>query len=352
MRAAMFYGGQDIRLETFPEPQPGPGEVMIKIRSAGVCGSDLHLYRNHNPYGAREPHQRGHELSGEIVALGAGVSGWASGQRVGIEAEHLLGCGTCRYCCRGEHHLCPTRGFRHGERQESHGFAEYDICLASNCHALPEHVSFDAAALLDCYACGVHALNRTPVLPTSRIAVLGTGAIGMTLGQVAKAYGVQQVFMVGTRQEPLTIAQAAGAADVGLAHTDGDPVAAILQYTEGEGVDAVFETVGGNASTINQGIQMVRRGGVISILGLFTQDQSMDARTAYRKELQLRWSNSFSRWQGVSEYRMALDLLAAGRLQAEPLVTTHFPLSRIQEAFAAAEHKRTSGAVKVMVHPF
>ena len=96
---------------------------------------------------------------------------------------------------------------------------------------------------------------------------------------------------------------------------------------------------------------MARSGGIISILGIFTHSPAVDVRTAYRKELHLQWANSFSRWQGVSEYRMALDLMASGRLNATPLITTHFPLDQIQEAFAAADDKRTSGAIKVMVHP-
>ena len=121
--------------------------------------------------------------------------------------------------------------------------------------------------------------------------------------------------------------------------------------TAGEGVDAVFETVGGEAPTINQGIGMVRRGGIISILGIFTGAPEVDVQTAYRKELHLQWANSFSHWQGVSEYRMALNLMAAGRLDATPLITTHFPLGDIGAAFAAANDKRTSGAIKVMVHP-
>jgi 2-desacetyl-2-hydroxyethyl bacteriochlorophyllide A dehydrogenase len=351
VKASMFYGGKDIRLEEMSMPEPAAGEVLFKVRSAGICGSDLHVYRGQSPYGTREPHQRGHELAGEIVALGAGVTGLSVGQRVAIEAEHLLGCGACRYCNRGENNLCAKRGYRHGERQESHGFSEYDVCMAANCHPIPDHVSLDAAALLDCYACGVHALNRVPLSANGTIAVLGTGAIGLTLGQVARAYGVGRVIMVGTRPEPLSLANQAGAADVGIVNTTQDPVQAVHQMTYDEGVDAVFETVGGNASTINQGISMVRRGGVISILGVFTQSQEVDVMTAYRKELHLQWANSFSHWQGVSEYRMALDLMVAGRLTAEPIITIHFTLDRIVEAFSAADDKKVSGAIKVMVHP-
>jgi threonine dehydrogenase-like Zn-dependent dehydrogenase len=324
MKAAIFYGGKDIRVEELPIPEPGPGEVLIKVRSAGICGSDLHPYRGASPYGAREPHQRGHELAGEVAALGEGVMGLSVGQRVGIEAEHLLGCGQCRYCMRGEYHICPYRGRRHGERTESHGFSQYDVCVASNCYPLPDNVSLDSAALLDCYACGVHALNRVSPTPDWTAVVLGTGAIGMTLGQLAKAYGVRRVVMVGTRDEPLKVALETGAADEVIANSRHDPVEAVLEMTGGEGADVVFETVGGNAPTLNQAIGMARRGASISVLGVFTQDQGIDVRTAYSKELVIRWSNSYSRWQGVSEYKMALDLLAQGRINPYPSFRSTF----------------------------
>ncbi len=351
MKAAIFYGGKDIRIEDVPMPEPGPGEVLIKIASAGICGSDLHPYRGHNPYGAREPHQRGHELAGEIAGLGDGVTDLTVGQRVGIEAEHLLGCGSCRNCKRGQYHICPTRGFRHGERQESHGFSQYDVCVATNCHPLPDTLGFDSASQLDCYACGVHALNRCDVAPGDTAVVLGTGAIGITLGQLAKAFGVRHVIMVGTREEPLRIAMKADAADEIIVNFRVDPVEAVLETTGGQGADLVFETVGGSAPTISQAIGMARYGGTVSILGVFTEEQNVDVVTAYRKELKLQWSNSYSSWRGVSEYKTALDLLEDGRVSPEAFINKHFALAEISEAFAAADDKRSSGAVKVMGHP-
>lgn len=352
MKAAVFYGGKDIRVEELSTPEPISEEVLVKVLAAGICGSDLHPYRGHNPFGMREPHQRGHELAGEIVGLGKGVSGLSVGQRVGIEAEHLLGCGECRYCRRGEYHLCPSRGRRHGQRTESHGFSQYDTCVATNCYPLPDHISLDAAALLDCYACGVHALNSVDVIPDSTAVVLGTGAIGMTLGQVARAYGVGKVIMVGTRQEPLQVALQAGAADVVIANSEQDPVNAVLEATGGEGADVVFETVGGNAPTINQAIGMARRGATLSILGVFVGNQDVDVVTAYSKELTIKWSNSYSQWQGVPEYKMALDILARGQANPDSFISANYPLDRIGEAYAAADDKRSSGAVKVMVHPW
>jgi threonine dehydrogenase-like Zn-dependent dehydrogenase len=356
MKAALFYGGPDIRVAELPTPEPGPGEVLVGVRSAGICGSDLHGYRGENPWGPRtdrsaQGRQDGHELAGEVAAIGAGVSGLRVGQRVGIEPEHLIGCGECPYCRRGDTHICQRRGQRHGERHGSHGFSQYDVCLARNVHLLPDNVSTDAAAILDCYACAVHAMHRVPMLPYMNVVILGTGAIGMTLGQVLRASGARRVIMVGTRDEPLNLARRAGAADECLAHTRGDPLEAVLELTGGEGADVVFETVGGGAPTFGQAISMARPGGSICILGVFTTDPQLDTRAAYRKELTITWCNSYSSWNGISEYTIALDLLASGRVAAEPLITHHYPLDQIGEAFVAAADKKTSNAVKVLVHP-
>jgi 2-desacetyl-2-hydroxyethyl bacteriochlorophyllide A dehydrogenase len=356
MKAALFYGGTDIRVAELPTPEPGPGEVLVRVRSAGICGSDLHTYRGANPWrfpadSSSSGRQDGHELAGEVAAIGPGVSGLNVGQRVGIEPEHLIGCGECVYCRRGDTHICLRRGQRHGERHGSHGFSQYDVCLARNIHPLPDTVSTDAAAILDCYACAVHAMHRVPILPYMNVVILGTGAVGMTLGQVVRASGARRVIMVGTRDEPLTLARHAGAADECVANTRTDLVEAVLEHTSGEGADVVFETVGGSAPTLAQAIGMARPGGSICILGVFTTDPELDTRAAYRKELTITWCNSYSSWNGISEYTIALDLLASGRVAAEPLITHHFPLDQIGEAFIAAADKRSSSAVKVLVHP-
>jgi 2-desacetyl-2-hydroxyethyl bacteriochlorophyllide A dehydrogenase len=355
MKAALFYGGRDIRVETLPDPQPGPGEVLVRVRAAGICGSDLHGYRRPAPEGAPRGgaprgRENGHELAGVVAALGPGVTGLSPGQRVGIEPEHLIGCGACQECRRGDSHLCATRGQRDGARLGSHGFSEYDVCLAQNVHPLPDSVSEDAASILDCYACAVHALHRTPVTPDSTALVIGTGAIGMTLGQVLRAAGARQVIMAGTRRAPLEIARAAGAADLGIALSEGDPQGALMDLTAGRGADVVYETVGGDAPTLVQAVSGAARGGSVCIMGIFGAPQPLDTAVAYRKELTITWSNSYSTWHGRSEYQIALDLLAAGRVRAEPLLTHHFPLERIAEAFAAADDKQASGAVKVLVH--
>jgi len=351
VKTALFYGGRDIRVEEVPDPEPGPGEVLVRVRSAGICGSDLHNYRGDRPTTRPIPWQQGHELAGEVAALGPGVHGLTIGQRVGIEAEHLVGCGECRHCRAGQYHICPSRGVRNGAPHASHGFSELDACIARNCYPLPDNISFDAAALVDCYACGVHAIHRAGVEPSDTVAILGTGAIALTLGQVTRTWGAGRVVMIGRRREPLDLALQAGSADEVILGTVANPADAVMSLTSGEGADVVFETVGGNAQLFAQALAMARRGGTVNVLGLFTTPQTIDSFLGMQRELTVRWVNSYSTWNGVPEYRMALELVTAGRVDPASLVTHHYPLDRIAEAFAVANDKRTSGAVRVMVQP-
>jgi 2-desacetyl-2-hydroxyethyl bacteriochlorophyllide A dehydrogenase len=354
MKAALFYGGRDIRVEELPDPLPGPGDVLIDIGAAGVCGSDLHPYRGASPWGDQSPGPRraGHELAGTIAALGSGVTTLYTGQRVGIEPMHLVGCGACRQCRRGDYHVCPRRGLREdGQRRSSAGFSELDLAVAENVFPLPDHVSLEAASLLDVYGCAIHALNRIPLRLTDYVCVVGTGPIGLTMGQVARAAGVKKVIMVGRRDPLLEFAIRVGAADLVVNNTKVLIGEAIADLTDGEFCDAVFETVGGTADTVEQAVEAAAFGGKIGIIGAFWNDVAVAYRAANRKEIDLRWCNSYATWNGVREYQIALDLVAEGRVQAEPLITHRYPLSEITEAFAAADDKRASGAVKVIVQP-
>lgn len=354
MRTAMFYGGPDIRVEEMPTPEPAAGEVLVRIGAAGICGSDLHPYRGHNPWGGPltgGPRRGGHELAGTVAALGAGVTNLTVGQRVGIEPMHLVGCGRCRYCQRGDYHICPTRGQRDGRPMSSAGFSEYDIVVANNLFPLPDHISFEVASMLDVYACGVHALNRVPLLPFQSVVVVGTGPIGMTAGQVAKAAGARQVIMIGRRDEILDFGRQVGAADLTVNASRQDVEQTVKEMTEGLGAEVVLESVGGQSSSMGYALDAVAPGGIIGIIGAFVGDVSFPYRLANRKEVDLRLCNSYSSWQGVREFQITLDMLAGGRLQAAPLVTHRFPLDQILDGFRAADDKKSSGSLKVVIVP-
>ncbi|MBV9172371.1 MAG: alcohol dehydrogenase catalytic domain-containing protein [Chloroflexi bacterium] len=349
MKTAVLYGGHDIRVEEWPEPAAGRDEVVVRIRAAGICGSDLRHYRGERP-DAEYPIRAGHELSGEVVGLGPGVTTLDLGQRVGVEPLHLLGCGVCIQCRRGAYHVCARRGLRDQHAVHSSGFSELDVAPVENVYPLPDSVSFEAAALLDVYAVAVHGVHRLAPRPFETVVVVGTGAVGLTQGQVARALGARQVVLVGRRSEPLRTARECGAADAVIDTSTDDPVQAIQDLTDGAGADVVFESSGGRGA-IQLCVDLAGFGGRIGVVGLYAVPESIDASSAMRKELDVMWVNSYSTWDGRREYAMALDLLAAGRVQAGSLVTHRVSLDGIADGFSSADAKARSGALKVMVRP-
>ena len=347
----MFYGEKDIRVEEMPDPIPAYGEVLVQIKSAGICGSDLHNYRGNRPRTGDVPWRQGHELAGEVVGLGDGVSTLTVSQRVAIEAKHLLGCGQCRECKAGSYHICETRGIRNGIRQASYGFSELDVVVQNNARLIPDHVSYDGAALLDCYAVSVHAAHISPTGPDDTVVVLGAGTIGITMGQIAKAFGVGRVIMVSTRREPLQVALQMNATDEIVVTAETDPVDGVMALTGGDGGAVVYETVGGNAQLITQCMAMTRRGGDVCIIGSFTQPQQVPTDLGMQRELSLKWSNSYSSFNGIDEAQTALHLMSRGLLDVSDIVTHHYELDDIKEGFSVADDKRQSGAIKVIITP-
>lgn len=366
MKAALFYGKKDIRIEDRALPDMGNNEAMIKIGSAGICGSDLHNYRGNQQSAWEAPWEQGHELAGTVVATGSGVNDISIGDRVGIEAEHLLGCEECDWCSSGNNHLCKNRGMLNGKKHASHGFSSHDAVLAKNCYKLPDHISFDHAALLDCYACGVHALNLVKDQHHNKpIIIMGSGAIAMTLGQIIKAKWSHnnnlKVIMIGTRKASLETALIAGAADeIVIGGPGKDIVNPILKKTGGEGASIVFETVGGNSQITQQCMDIAMIRGIVCIMGVFTKPQIIDSQeSGMSKELSLLWSNSYSHGKNglltesnyaSKEYQEALDYMSSGKINAAPLITHKFPQNNILAAFEAADNKATSGAIKVVIN--
>ncbi len=350
MKAAMFYGGKDIRVEEVPDPVPGPGEVLVEVKSAGICGSDLHGYRSGPRPGRTYPSTSGHELAGVVAALGAGVSKVKVGDRVGIEPLHLIGCGQCRWCRQGHYEACPLRGRSTGVRTHSSGFAELDIAPEENCYLLPDELSIEAASILDVYACAVHVAHRVPVKPSYNVAVVGAGAIGLSAAEAYVALGARQVIVVDVEDHALTKARELGVDEVVNA-AEVDPVEAIMDLTGGEGADIVIEAVGGRAPTFANDVHMVARTGTLGIIGMYTQPQTLDSQEAMSKQMQITWINSYAAWEGVPEFKIALDMMMAGRFQPLKLITHRFPLDEIGAGFEAAVNKGESKAVKVVVIP-
>jgi threonine dehydrogenase-like Zn-dependent dehydrogenase len=196
----------------------------------------------------------------------------------------------------------------------------------------------------------VHAIHKVRIQPIDTLVVLGAGAIGLSIAQAAKAAGARLVIVVDTLSRPLAVAKTVGADEV-IDAMQADVVDTVASLTGGQGADVVFETVGGRAPTLLQATKIASRGGMVGIVGTFVGSHGLEPLVCQSKELTVRWVYSYGLWDGVPEFKIALDMLAAGRLKASPLITHHFPLDLIADAFAAANNKGQSGAVKVVVLP-
>jgi 2-desacetyl-2-hydroxyethyl bacteriochlorophyllide A dehydrogenase len=337
VRSAVFHGPRDIRLEELPDPLPGPGEALVRVRAAGICGGDLHEYRaGRQLYPTPYPRPaQGHELAGEVVAVGTGRYGVSPqvGDRVAVQP--MISCGACAECDAGRLALCSQ--LQHLGVALPGGFAELCLAPVANVFRLPEGVSDTEGALLDCTAVAVHALRRVPVEPGERVTVLGAGAIGLAVAQLAAARG-GEVTVVATRARPLAIAR-----ELGLAR--------VVDLGAGErppaGADVVFETAGGDDLLV-RALAAAGPGARVGLVGESFAAQPLDLATAMPRELAIVfvWSHD-----GRSEFEQALALAAAGTVRLEPAVTHRFALETLPQAFAAASERDRSDAVKVVVTP-
>jgi 2-desacetyl-2-hydroxyethyl bacteriochlorophyllide A dehydrogenase len=335
VQAATFYGPREMRIAELPDPVPGPGEAVVGVRTAGICGGDLHEYRAGvqlypTPY--PRPAQ-GHELAGVVTVVGEGVEHIAAGERVAVQP--MIACGVCAECARGRFALCAR--LEHIGVARAGGFAELCVAPAQNLFPLPPSVSDDEGALLDCAAVAVHALARVPVAPGARVVVLGAGTIGLAVAQLAK-HARGHVTVVGTRRAPLEIALAAGVDEV-VELGDGDEAPT--------DADVVFETAGG-PTLLERAVAAAAPGAVIGLVGESFDPQSLDSAHLLPRELTLAfvWSHD-----SRGEYARALEFAERGVVRLAPAITHRFPLAQLEEAFATASDRARTGAIKVVVTP-
>ena len=309
-----------ILLEDVPVPGISPWEALVRVRAVGICGSDQRIYQDVTP-GRRRRFILGHEIAGEVVAVGERVTDVPVGARVAIEI--CVGCGICRHCKVGRVNLC--------EKLEElgvtvdGGMTEFVAAPARNIHRLPDTLSFRTAVLADPLACVIRGLEMVPVTSGSWVAVLGPGQMGLLALQVLKRILRARVVVVGTRPDRLALARKMGADEV-VNLGEVDPVAAVRELTDG-GADFVYE-VAGSARALDQAIGMARKGGAVVMLTVHREVQ-INLEPAVRGELHLMGAICYS----YREYERALALLAEGELDVDPLLAHVFPLARAPEAF-------------------
>jgi 2-desacetyl-2-hydroxyethyl bacteriochlorophyllide A dehydrogenase len=346
MRAAVLVAPGKLEVRDVPDLELGPGEVLVKNTVSGICGSDLHLYSGSLPQIMPRILGKvlGHELCGEIVAVAPDVTRVKVGDRVAIEP--LLACDRCVDCQVGDYHLCPE--LQHIGIGWSGGFGQYAKAPEKNVFPLPDHVSYEDASLLDCLAVGIHAINVTGIHTGSTVLVFGGGTIGIATAQAAKWAGASLVAIATRSKLGREFALATGI-DVAIDSTQEDVGARMRELTNGRGPDVVFDAVGGAQQYVQQGIDIVRRGGTIGVLGVFPE-QPVTLTPAYLiNELAIVACFSYAKWGGVPEFQIALDGLAAGKFAGRGYITQRFPLDEIAHAFEVAEHKHGHDAIKVSI---
>lgn len=326
MRAARLYGIRDLRLENLPQPTPGPGEVLLKVATVGICGSDIHYYlegRIGNQV-VTTPLIIGHEFSAWVADLGAGVEGLEIGQLVAVEPA--ISCGECEPCRQGHPNLCPSVRFC-GTPPVDGVFAEYTVMPAKNCFPLPQGLSPAEGALLEPLGVAIHAVDLAHLKLGYTIAVLGAGPIGLLIAAVAKASGASAIYMT----EPLAYRRQFAldyVADAALNPNDTDIVAEIMRLTGGRGVDVAFEAAGA-PETPQQAAAVTRPGGKVIVAGIPADDtMTMKASTVRHKGLTIKLVRRMKH-----TYPRAIRLVQTGMVDVKSLITHTFPLERIVEAF-------------------
>jgi L-iditol 2-dehydrogenase len=346
MKVARFYAPGDIRIEDAPEPTVGPGEVKIRVRNCSTCGTDLKIFRFGHP-NIRPPRVIGHEIAGEVVDVGEGVSGWAEGDRVQVIAA--IPDGTCEECRRGHLTVCENQ-LSMGYNFEG-GFAEYmivprEVLAVDGLNRIPEGIGFDEASVAEPFACVLNGQELARVGKGHDVVVIGAGPIGCLHVRLARARGAQRVFLVDLNAGRLKLSADRVQPDATVAAEDADPVEAIKQLTEGRGVDVAIVAAASGAAQ-EQALQMVAREGVVSFFGGLPKDNPVvrvDANLVHYRELTIVGANGSS----PDHNKEALRLIASGEVPVKDLITHRLGLDDVRKALDIVA---SGEAIKVTIEP-
>jgi L-iditol 2-dehydrogenase len=346
MKAALKTPEGTFKVEDVNKPQlPGPDWILLRVKVAGICGTDLRHWKQHEP--SLEGKIMGHEVAGEISEVGSGVTGLKPGDRVVVET--LLGDETCEWCRVQKYNICPNL---YAVRSEtvSKDFADYIVAPAKKAYKLPDHVSYEEAALLDTFSVSLHAIQLSGIKINDKVSVTGAGCIGLAQLQLAKACGAD-VIITDITDSALALAKELGADEVVNSKTD-DVYKRVMEFTGNRGVDIAFECAGGTAmeDTLRQTVNFARIGGKVVIVGGFDGGMATIAlpwQHMQMSEIQVIPSASYAFWGLYPEMQICLDLLAKGKINAKKMITHHFPLDQINEGFETARDKENTAAVFV-----
>lgn len=318
-------------------PEPGPGEILVKLRSVGICGSDLHWYLDGSVYGmpAVYPQLLGHEPAGDVVAVGSGVAQLKTGDRISIEPT--IACGHCEWCLRGQHNNCAASRFL-GSPQAPGLLREYAIVPAHNATLVPESFSYTQASLIEPVAVIMHMLELVEIRAGQTVAVLGAGPIGLLAAAVARKAGATQIFMTDKLPHRIRMAQDLGTTAVPISQFQQ----LVADVTGGRGVDISIDAAGA-PETINASLAITTPGGTFVLIGIPTHTPvPVDLFSVQAKEIRfqpLKRSNHQS--------QPAIALLASGAIP-ETIVTHRLGIEQAPEAFQMlAEYREGIGKLAI-----
>lgn len=349
MKAALkTLKGEFTVQEVEAPPPPGKGWVKARVRVAGICGTDLRHWKVEDPH--LECHIMGHELAGEVVEVGEEVKNVQVGDRVVVET--VMGDGTCDWCRVEQYNICPQL-YPVRTQSVSKAYAEYVVGPAEKFYKLPDHVSFEEAALLDTFSVCLHGINRSGLKVNDKVAVIGAGTIGLGQVQLAKACGAD-VIVADIVDSTLQLAKDLGA-DVIVNSKTEDARARVMEFTQGRGADIVYECAGGTAMpmTLPQAVSFARIGGKVVIIGGFDKGAvsiPLEWQHIQMAEIDLIPSASYAFRDIYPEMKICLDLLSKGKLNASKMITHRFPIDEINKAFETARDKEHTNAVFVAIH--
>ena len=343
MKALVKYalGPGNMEIREVPPPTPAPGQVLVEIKLAGICGSDLHIYHSDIAIPLNPPVVTGHEFCGYIAGLGQGVTGLEVGQRIVSETAFSF-CGKCAFCKEGYYNLCNQRrtlGYWYNGV-----FTSYAVVPFERVRVVPDGISDASAAMAEPLACVVHAVyDLTRIVPGDVVLVSGPGSIGLMATQLAKLHGAV-VVVCGTNQDAhrLQMAKRLGADYIVNVQTE-DLSEVLLGLTNGYGPDVVLEC-SGNPAGMDAALQLIKKRGYFTQIGLPGRRVDFDIEKVCYKELHFTGSLG----SRSANWDKALQLLASGALQLDALADTVLPITQWEKGFELFENKQ---AFKVFLTP-
>lgn len=344
MRVCRIYGAEDLRVESVPEPVPGPGEVLLKLGAGGICGSDLHyfLHGRIGNFVIREPLVPGHEISGTVAGLGPGVTRVREGDTVAINPSHA--CGTCKGCRAGRENLCENMRFLGSASVFPHVqgmFREHFIMGERQCYPIASGVTLSELAFAEPLSVALHAVSRAGSMPGKRVLVTGGGPIGCLIVMAARLAGASQIVVTDVVDRPLATAKTVGADRcVRADRIPGGPKAVAEAVGD---VDVALEAAGSPAALETCLAAVVRGGRIVQVGTLPAEGVTLLANQIMAREIDYVGTFRF----GI-EFEWAVRYLADRRVDVQPLLSAQYPIDEAETAFRLASDKSRSIKVQLV----